>query len=166
MSVELRSAEAGDRAAVVALNQSAVPAVTPMTEDGFDYYVQVAERFVIGRSDTGEVTAMLILMSPGADTYSSANYRWFSERYDDFCYVDRIAIAESHRGEGLGRQLYELAIEQAASRPLLAEVNLRPRNAVSLAFHESMGFEAVGTQEVEDGAKEVVMLCRPPKSGR
>ena len=62
------------------------------------------------------------------------------------------------------RAFYEFAIGQANGRPLVAEVNLRPRNDVSLAFHAAFGFEQVGTQRVEGGAKEVAMLCRDPNA--
>ena len=39
-------------------------------------------------------------------------------------------------------------------------MNLRPRNEVSLAFHDTMGFTSVGEQDTEGGAKTVVMLAR------
>ncbi|HUW02260.1 MAG TPA: GNAT family N-acetyltransferase [Acidimicrobiales bacterium] len=152
----IRSAGVGDRPVVLTLNEAAVPAVTPMSADDFGFYSAVAERFVVA----ADVSGFLILIGPGVDDYGSPNYRWFSERYDDFCYVDRIVVAQQHRGSGLGRNLYEFAIEIAGDRPLLAEVNTRPRNEVSLAFHDALGFAQVGVQEVEGGSKEVAMLCR------
>ncbi len=145
---------------MVALNEAAIPAVTPMSAGDFEFYGRVAERFVV----IGDGAGFLILMGPGVDDYESPNYRWFSERYDDFCYVDRIVVADGERGSGLGRALYEFAVDRAGERPLLAEVNLRPRNDVSLAFHDAFGFEQVGTQDVEGGAKEVAMLCRSATS--
>lgn len=144
-----------------AINEAAVPAVTPMSADDFDFYAAVAERFVV----TDGVSGFLILIGPGVDDYESPNYRWFSERYGDFCYVDRIVIGAEQRGSGLGHALYDFAVEVAGTRPLLAEVNTRPRNEVSLAFHQAFGFTEVGVQEVEGGAKEVAMLCRPPAPG-
>jgi predicted GNAT superfamily acetyltransferase len=131
-----------------------------MSAGEFDYYAGVAEHFVV----VGDGAGFLILIGPGVADYESPNYRWFSERYDDFLYVDRIVIDEANRGSGLGRMLYEFAVDRAMQRPVLAEVNVRPRNDVSLAFHEAFGFAHVGAQQVEDGAKEVAMLCRPSTS--
>ncbi|HUW03781.1 MAG TPA: GNAT family N-acetyltransferase [Acidimicrobiales bacterium] len=153
----IRSAELGDRASVLSLNEAAIPAVTPMSVGDFDYYAGVAEHFVV----IGDGAGFLILIGPGVADYESPNYRWFSGRYDDFLYVDRIVVAEGQRGSGLGRSLYDFAVDRAGPRPVLAEVNLRPRNDVSLVFHEAFGFEQVGAQQVEGGAKEVAMLCRP-----
>jgi predicted GNAT superfamily acetyltransferase len=88
------------------------------------------------------------------------NYAWFTARYDSFAYVDRIVVAEHARGIGLGRRFYAELEEFARSRApwILCEVNTRPRNEVSLAFHERLGFEAVGEQDTEEGRKRVVML--------
>ena len=54
------------------------------------------------------------------------------------------------RGVGRLREGHEL---------LLAEVNTRPRNDISLRFHERYGFEPVGERDSEDGTKTVVMLA-------
>ncbi len=42
---------------------------------------------------------------------------------------------------------------------LLCEVNTRPRNDTSLAFHEAWGFKPVGEQDVAGGSKTVMMLA-------
>ena len=41
---------------------------------------------------------------------------------------------------------------------LTCEVNLRPPNEGSIAYHERHGFKRVGTQETEGGSKEVAMM--------
>lgn len=51
---------------------------------------------------------------------------------------------------------------QALGAPLPAcEVNLHPRNDVSLAFHERQGFGEVGRQDRDDGAKTVSVMIKP-----
>jgi uncharacterized protein len=40
------------------------------------------------------------------------------------------------------------------------EVNVRPRNEASLAFHAARGSVEVGRQETDAGSKTVVMLAR------
>jgi len=93
--------------------------------------------------------------------YPSANYQWFSSRYDRFLYVDRVVVAPPAFGRGMGQAFYRAFINQAADHPVLcAEVNTRPRNERSLAFHTAFGFEPVGNQDTEGDTKTVQMLAR------
>ena len=91
--------------------------------------------------------------------YRSDNYRWFSERYEHFIYVDRVVVAPNEWGMGIGRALYTEFVSAVDRHPVLcAEVNLLPRNDRSLAFHEAFGFVPVGEQDTEGGSKRVQML--------
>lgn len=78
--------------------------------------------------------------------YDSPNFGWFATRYDQFAYVDRVAIAEVNRGEGWGPALYRdfeaWAVGQGR-RTLCAEVNTVPPNPRSLRFHDLFGFDLV-----------------------
>ena len=42
---------------------------------------------------------------------------------------------------------------------LFCEVNLRPRNERSLAFHAAIGFREVGRQDTDGGNKHVSLLA-------
>lgn len=107
--------------------------------------------------------AFLIGMFPGA-SYESENYRYFEAGGSDSLYVDRIVVAESVRGSGIGRLLYEavfmLAREQSRSE-ITCEVNLDPPNPESLAFHARFGFTRVGEQSTKGGAVTVALLAAP-----
>lgn len=72
-----------------------------------------------------------------------SNYRWFCECYDDFCYLVRVVVADTHRRRGVGSLIYDSAEAGAAERMTL-EVCVEPPNAASLAFHASRGFVEVG----------------------
>jgi hypothetical protein len=90
--------------------------------------------------------AFVIGFDQDAD-YDSPNFLWFRDRYERFAYVDRIVVADTAHGKGLGRALYEklFAEAKAAGYPcVMAEVNTNPPNPGSLTFHAKMGFEAVG----------------------
>ena len=64
--------------------------------------------------------------------YDGENFGWFSERFGDFCYLDRIVIHEDFRRRGLGSEVYD-ELESSCGRPLFAlEVNLDPPNEGSL----------------------------------
>lgn len=145
---------------ILALNQRFVPHVGDLTLAALQQLTQWASYFRVVRDDTGVVGFLLAM--PEGRPYASPNYRWFAERYPRFVYIDRVAIAKSHHRQGLGRRLYEdlhaFAIKRA---PLVAcEVNTRPVNEESLAFHARMGYQAVGGQETEGGSKTVaLMIC-------
>ena len=91
--------------------------------------------------------------------YDSPNFQWFQRGFDRFAYVDRIAIDERSRRQGVGEALY-LTLEAWARhrglKRIVCEVNLHPRNATSLAFHFAFGFREVG-QFIGRG-KGVMML--------
>ncbi|MGH7439009.1 MAG: GNAT family N-acetyltransferase [Polyangiaceae bacterium] len=82
----------------------------------------------------GVVAGFCQVLPPGA-TYESVNYQWFSARYDDFIYLDRVAVGVEHRGRGIGSRLYEEVERRTRAAWFTPEVNLRPRNDGSLRFH-------------------------------
>jgi uncharacterized protein len=94
--------------------------------------------------------------------YPSANLRWLEKWGDDFIYVDRIAIAESGRGAGIGGALYVDAFRSYSGKTpwITCEVNLRPPNPGSLRFHERLGFHEIGRRSYAEDTKEVIYLAR------
>lgn len=164
--MDLHDADASDLPAIHALNQAEVPAVSAIGLDDLAWFFARAAGLRVARVD-GALAGFLLGLGPGLD-YASPNYRWFSARYPDFYYIDRLAVDAAWRRRGIARALYHDAEARArrAGAPLLAcEVNERPRNEASLAFHEALGFEPVGRQDTEGGSKTVVMLTRAVAGG-
>jgi len=160
--VSIRAYRPEDRAWALPLNNDAVPAVNGHDEDSWDALVGMAHAVRVAETTAG-IAAFMVLMAPPA-SYGSLNYRWFAERYPSFLYVDRIVVAPAAQGTGIGRALYADGIEtcRAMGSPVFTcEVNEEPPNPGSLAFHRRLGFEPVGRQETEGGAKRVVLLARP-----
>jgi len=158
---DIRLVDNSDLDQILELNNTAVPAVNELQMSDLDWFVEHAHSFLVKPTAQGRVAGYMIgLHGPGVG-YHSLNYKWFSERYDRFVYVDRIVVAEAGRGQGVGRALYdEFAARGRADghEVLLAEVNIKPRNDVSLRFHDLYGFKPVGEQDTDGGAKRVVML--------
>ncbi|MEM7286677.1 MAG: GNAT family N-acetyltransferase [Actinomycetota bacterium] len=149
----IRDAEAGDRHSILTMNNAAVPAVNPHDPDSLEGLLAMADRTWVV-DDEGVLGGLLVAFGPGAD-YQSKNYRWLSERYDNFGYVDRIVVAETHRRLGLAGRLYAALADHAAASGrdrLLCEVNVDPPNPQSIAFHEADGWEAVQDLEHAPGA--------------
>jgi predicted GNAT superfamily acetyltransferase len=155
-----RDAERRDHAAVLALNNGAVPHVNALSAEPFGWLVEHAEWFRVWEDEAGVAGFGLVLRS-GLD-YWSENYKWFSARYESFLYLDRIVVAERAHGLGIGRALYDDLAAFAAGRwpRLTHEVNLRPPNPGSVAFHERIGFRRIGIREEDDGQKALIMMER------
>jgi uncharacterized protein len=158
MSGMIRDVENNDLAAVLALNEASVPHVNAVPMAQMEKFRREAAYFRVALVE-GDLAACLIGLTPEAD-YGSLNFRWFQARYEDFAYIDRVAVAEDARRLGLGSALYADFERHFAGRvPRLAcEVNLRPPNAVSMAFHLRHGFEQVAEQEVD--GKSVAMMVK------
>ena len=120
----------------------------------------VGEAFFARR--IGHVDAFLLAFDQGA-AYDSPNFLWFRSHYKRFVYVDRIAVASAARGRGLARLLYRALFAEAArvghSR-VVCEVNSRPPNPASDAFHTALGFVEVGSAAIDGGGKTVRYLLR------
>lgn len=160
MEYTLRDVRDDDLAAVLELNQSQVPHVGSVDIGRMQWFADNADYFRVAFA--GETLgAYLIGLRPGS-SYDSPNYGWFCDRYDEFAYVDRVAVAESARREGLASRLYEdfAAAMPGSIRIMTCEVNIRPSNESSMRFHRRLGFEQVGSLVSNDGEKEVAMLLK------
>jgi len=157
--MQIRAATIAEHAAVLAMNEGALPHVSSLTDSEFSVLAGQCFYFGVALVD-GAVAGSLMALRPGED-YRSLNYRWFSEKYASFVYIDRIVVAPQFNGRGIGRALYA-DVERAARgvAPILTcEVNLNPPNPGSLAFHKKLGFAEVG-QLVADEGKLVSLMVK------
>jgi uncharacterized protein len=146
--VRLRPITESDRAAVLALNEAHVELLAPMDEARLDYLLELSDRADV--IDVDGAFAGFVMTFASGSAYDGENFAWFTDRFDNFCYLDRVVIHEDFRRRGLGSQVYD-ELEGSSGRPLFAlEVNLDPPNDASLAFHHSRGFVEVG-QRVSGG---------------
>ena len=160
MDLIIRDVTEQDLDAVLSLNQSEVPHVGSVDIERMHWFAANAHYFRVA-VEADRIAAYLIGLRPGS-SYASPNYLWFCNRYRDFAYVDRVAVAEFARRLGLASRLYD---DFAASVPatvenMTCEVNLRPPNESSMRFHLQLGFLQVGSQSTEGGSKEVAMLAK------
>ena len=160
MPFVLRPADPPDYEAIRAINENAVPDLSSITMDELQDLAKQCCDFSVAMVDD-QIAGFMMALQPG-QPYQSPNYRWFSERYPEFVYVDRIAISPVFKGKGIGRALYA-NIEKFArtvAPVVTCEVNLIPPNPDSLAFHKKLGFTEVGQQDTEAGKKRVSLLVK------
>lgn len=161
--IRIRPATGDDLDAMVWLNRGAVPAVSDVDERELWRLVGESARTLVAEDgDEGGVVAFAICFGPGAD-YDSPNYRFFADRYASFRYVDRVVVDPAFARRGIGSRIYDTVADDATQDgvPVVtAEVNVRPPNQASLAFHATHGFVGVGEQDTDGGAKRVRLLVR------
>ncbi|MEL7465604.1 MAG: GNAT family N-acetyltransferase [Pseudomonadota bacterium] len=147
----------GDFSWVHALNKAHEKELSPLTPEGAEALVRAA---VYARQAEGG--AFLIGFDQASD-YDSPNFLWFRDRFETFLYVDRIAVAATHRRRGLAAALYEdlFAFAVAKGYPrVVCEVNSDPPNPGSDAFHAALGFKVVGEAQLEERGKSVRYMTR------
>jgi predicted GNAT superfamily acetyltransferase len=152
VTLEIRAAALADRAAIEAINREGQPGVTPFEPGEVERCVAKATLFRVAERD-GAVCGYLLVFAEGFASIGD-EYAWFAKRHERFLYVDQIAVARSAWRAGVGAALYadlEGAARERSVAVLTCEVNLRPENPRSLAFHEARGFREVGRLEVSDG---------------
>jgi predicted GNAT superfamily acetyltransferase len=95
--------------------------------------------------EDNEIIGFVICFREGSE-YKSPNYRYFKNKEVKFLYIDRVVIKESHRRRGAGSYLYDRLHDLAKKEgiPLCCEVNIMPRNEISLSFHYKRGFKDDG----------------------
>jgi len=161
MSITTRDGQVSDLPAVLALNQLSQPAVNGLTLEQLTNLVGNSAFFRVIELNR-RLAGFVLNFLPNAN-YPSENLRWFNQHYDDFLYLDRVAIADFAKRRGCGTTLYsevERYCRQHHINNIALEVNLRPRNQASLDFHAAMGFQEVGRQETAAGSKTVSLMMK------
>ena len=143
------------------INEQGLPGTGQVTQNEMAVLLELSE-VSIGAYQDGELAGFVLCLLPNTE-YGSLNYAWFNQRYDQFIYVDRIAVAKDSRNTGIGTLLYQQVFDYATQHniPVTAEVSLKPSNEGSDRFHLRHGFVTVG--ELDRGDKAVTMYIKDKK---
>jgi hypothetical protein len=158
---KLRPAKVNDIKFVRLINEKAIPAVNTVSSVEFHWFFERSIYFKVA-VDNKETVVGFLLVLPSGLNYESLNYKWFSKKYSDFAYIDRIAVKEDFKGLGIGKSLYtDLEKSVAQSIKLIAcEFNLNPENIVSKKLHEGLNYKKVGIQFTENNTKQVSLMIK------
>jgi predicted GNAT superfamily acetyltransferase len=147
--ITIRAMTASDIEAVWAINQENIPAVGEETVEVLADLLSMSLFSLVAEADKVVVGFCMIL---GPQTqYRSPNYLYFCERYDDFIYLDRVAVTSAFQGLGLGAAMYREVERLSGSTLFALEVNTKPRNEGSLRFHTREGFVLLEEVETRPG---------------
>ena len=147
-----------DISSILLINQEGLPGTGEISEEEIADLLTLTE-LALGAYVENELVGFVLCLPPKT-RYGSLNYAWFNQRYEEFLYVDRIAVSEKHRNCMIGSQLYKEVIAHAKQKncPIAAEVSLKPPNIDSMRFHERHGFNEIG--ELHHESKSVTMMMR------
>jgi uncharacterized protein len=159
----LRNVIEPDLQPIVDLNASEVQYTSPMDLACLRSIDSLAAYHMVAAVD-GCVAGFLIAIREQRP-YHNENYRWFSSRYAEFLYIDRIVVDAKFSGLKIGTSLYKDIFNYARLNriPVIAcEYNVVPCNERSRSFHEKFGFREVGTQWLANGQKQVSLQIAEP----
>jgi len=145
----IRNLRVSDLDWALAFNASLDVELSPLTRQGLADIVDAAF-YARGASPQ---RGLLIAFDQDLD-YRSPNFLWFKARLSRFVYIDRIAVAEAARGQGVARRLYDdlfAAARDAGHDRIVCEVNVDPPYPACDAFHARFGFAEVGRAKLAGG---------------
>ena len=160
MSIIIRDVREHELDLVLALNNAAGPGILPMDAAKLAYFWENADYFRVAEKD-GLLAGFLVGLGQDAE-HDSPNFLWFRDRYPEFLYIDRIVIASTRRGAGVGRVFYGDVQSFAEVRVprLAAEVFLEGSSHPALLFHGSFGFREMGQHVMPGPALRAAMLVK------
>jgi hypothetical protein len=160
MSIIIRDVGEDELDLVLALNNAAGPGILPMDAGKLRFFWENADYFRVAEKD-GLLAGFLVGVSQDAP-HDSPNFLWFRERYPEFLYIDRIVIASTRRGAGVGRVFYGdiQSFSEVRVPRLAAEVFLESSSHPALLFHGSFGFREVGQHVMPGHGRRAAMLVK------
>ena len=106
MDSQIRNVELNDINDLIRINELSIPAVNSITEAKFEWFYNNSLYFRLIKSTGDEIYGFLLVLNSALD-YESINYKWFQNRYDQFAYIDRVAILKKYkRIDGLVNNAY------------------------------------------------------------
>jgi predicted GNAT superfamily acetyltransferase len=146
-------------AAILALNEEFVDVLAPLSPERLELLDARATYHRVAL-EQGELVGFLLAFGSEVP-HDSVNFRWFATRYPSFLYVDRVVVASSKQGAGIGALLYRDLFRFACGRGyqrVTCEIDTDPPNPRSERFHDAFGFVEVGVQQVEYVAGDQVCV--------
>ena len=161
MRLSLGVTNANDITLLYELNQQNIPELGSLdSADHLKSLIEIAFSTIV-LMHKNQIIGFCLLFREGS-SYNSPNYSYFNTKYDKFIYVDRVVVSSDFIGKGGGRLMYQKVFEIAEKNNLTicCEVNEKPLNEISLAFHNKLGFYK--THEKAYAKKKVAFLEKPP----
>ena len=125
MELEIRPLVKSDIDAIWSINEEGLPGTGKVSSDEIEALLDFSSLAVGAHLD--EILVGFVICLPPRTDYGSLNYAWFNSNYNDFLYVDRIAVRTQYQNRKIGTLLYDFVKSNAIERgvPVTAEVNIQ-----------------------------------------
>jgi len=142
------------------INNAGVPQVSPIDYTKASWLL--AHTALARLALLEEKPAGMVVVLDAHCGLDSEYYAWFTGRYRNFYYIDRVVVLDWARRRGVARALYDEveALAQAQQAAIVTEVYSQPANLPSLQLHASLGFQPVGEQFCAHDGKTVAKLMK------
>ncbi len=155
-----------DTASVLRINAESQPNVAPLDGHELNRLRSLSSHHLVAENIQAGVVAYLLAFADDALYDGEEFLKFRTSLTAPFFYIDQVAVISGEKGKGVGAALYrhfgQLADERAIEY-LCCEINIVPPNPGSIAFHQKMGFRAVGALDTLDGRK-VALYAKDMKS--
>ena len=150
MDLEIRQLSKSNIESIWKINEDGLPGTGKVSPEEIEALLDFSS-LAVGAYFGEELAGFVICLPPKTD-YTSLNYAWFNQRYDEFLYVDRIAVGAHYQNQKIGTLLYDFVKRNATENgiPVTAEVNIQPPNPGSMRFHDRHGFQQVGVLDHDE----------------
>ena len=164
MKPEIDKARKDDLEYILLLNQNSIPAVSSANIEMMQHFLKICDYFKVLKI-SGQVVGFLNALFPGKD-YQSEHYKWFSDKYDFFLYVDRIVLNKTNQNQGYGTLLYNDLINSVKKKKIdiACEINTKPYNKQSIQFHKKYGFSEIGRKDINSQKSVMYMIYQNKES--
>lgn len=152
--IRVRPMTASDCPAVLRINADGQPGVAPLDSKELARLLGLTGHHIIALGPEAQTFGYMLSFTSDSE-YDGEELGHFKVTLPTpFIYIDQVAVAAEARRSGVGAALYRAIEEHAREHEvgrLCCEVNTRPLNSASAAFHRKMGFHTRGALTTQDG---------------
>ena len=145
------------------INETGVPGVNSIHLEKARWLIDHAAAALLALAQ-GRPAGVLIAL-PEDCRFDSDYFRWFTGRYINILYLDRVIVLDWARGQRVATCLYD-EVHRLSARmgvAVVSEVYSLPANPVSTRFHTRCGYLQIGSQVIGQEGKVVSKLIKFPE---
>jgi predicted GNAT superfamily acetyltransferase len=152
---------------ILRINSESLPGVAHLDRTELERLMAIPNEHLAMECPTGGLAGYMLAFRSDAP-YDGEEFLTFAKASaKPFIYIDQVAVDTTTRRMGVATILYNAMAAHALGASLSAlccEVNLKPPNPISLAFHQNSGFNRAGVLDTEDG-RTVALMKKTLKGG-
>lgn len=146
-SISVRRAGPEDIDGIISVNLSSLRTektnglIQRRSREEFEKLLSISKYFVVARSE-GRIVGYVTVLDESAPYLENEIFSFYPEKYDNFVFIDQVAVHPDYRRRGVARAMYASFLFSEKKR-ILVDFLVSPRNPESINFHKSIGFESI-----------------------